>query len=174
MQNTPINLLPTDGKDIVFNTISDLLSDYSLSVKSVDQTRPWGGFFVIDEADTQAFIKTFFSEYPSEKIQTGNLTPKILVVEPGKRLSWQYHYRRAELWKILSGPVGVVTSDSDDQGDVTEKHSGETVQFDTEVRHRLIGLENWGIVAEFWQHTDEHNPSDESDIVRVEDDFSRT
>jgi mannose-6-phosphate isomerase len=28
-------------------------------------------------------------------------------------------------------------------------------------------------VAEIWQHTDAANPSDENDIVRVQDDFSR-
>jgi hypothetical protein len=40
-------------------------------------------------------------------------------------------------------------------------------------RHRLIGLAGWGIVAEIWQHTDASNPSDEDDIVRVQDDFGR-
>ena len=40
-------------------------------------------------------------------------------------------------------------------------------------RHRLIGLEGWGIVAEIWQHTDPENPSDEDDIVRLQDDFGR-
>ena len=39
-------------------------------------------------------------------------------------------------------------------------------------RHRLIGLEDYGFVAEIWQHTDSI-PSDEEDIVRVQDDFSR-
>jgi hypothetical protein len=40
-------------------------------------------------------------------------------------------------------------------------------------RHRLIGLDQWGVVAEIWQHTDSENPSDESDIVRLQDDFGR-
>jgi hypothetical protein len=25
-------------------------------------------------------------------------------------------------------------------------------------RHRLVGLEEWGVVAEIWQHTDAENP----------------
>ena len=41
-------------------------------------------------------------------------------------------------------------------------------------RHRLVGLENWGVVAEFWQHTDPDHPSDEDDIVRVQDDYKRS
>jgi hypothetical protein len=40
-------------------------------------------------------------------------------------------------------------------------------------RHRLIGLDGWGIVAEIWQHTNAQQPSDEDDIVRVQDDFGR-
>jgi len=40
-------------------------------------------------------------------------------------------------------------------------------------RHRLIGLAVWGVVAEIWQHTDASDPSDEDDIVRLQDDFGR-
>ncbi|MCU0327251.1 MAG: phosphoheptose isomerase, partial [Spirosomaceae bacterium] len=40
-------------------------------------------------------------------------------------------------------------------------------------RHRLVGVNEWGIIAEIWQHTDPKNPSDENDIVRVQDDFGR-
>jgi len=29
------------------------------------------------------------------------------------------------------------------------------------------------VLAEIWQHTDAQNPSDENDIVRVQDDFGR-
>ena len=40
-------------------------------------------------------------------------------------------------------------------------------------RHRLVGLEDLGIVAEIWQHTDKNQPSDEEDIIRIQDDFGR-
>ena len=40
-------------------------------------------------------------------------------------------------------------------------------------RHRLIGLDTWGVVAEFWQHTDASPPSNEDDIVRLQDDYAR-
>lgn len=43
----------------------------------------------------------------------------------------------------------------------------------TGMRHRLVGLDNWGVVTEIWQHTDVEHPSDESDIVRLQDDFGR-
>jgi mannose-6-phosphate isomerase len=36
-----------------------------------------------------------------------------------------------------------------------------------------LGTGGWGIIAEIWRHTDAENPSDEEDIVRVQDDFGR-
>ena len=30
-----------------------------------------------------------------------------------------------------------------------------------------------GVVAEFWQHTDAESPSNEDDIVRLQDDYAR-
>jgi len=49
----------------------------------------------------------------------------------------------------------------------------DIIQFQKEERHRLIGLSDFGIVAEIWIHTDTDNPSDEDDIVRLQDDYSR-
>ena len=39
-------------------------------------------------------------------------------------------------------------------------------------RHRLIGTQEYAVVAETWQHTDAV-PSDEDDIIHVQDDYSR-
>jgi len=161
-------------KPEVFAVVSDYLGSLGLTAASIDAERPWGGFFVIDEAQTGDFIKQYFPELSADSIgRGGRLSPKILIVEPGKRLSWQYHDRREELWRVVDGPVGVITSPDDTQGEVRSVSAAETVQFGTQVRHRLVGLDNWGVVAEIWQHTDAGSPSDESDIVRVEDDFGR-
>ena len=40
-------------------------------------------------------------------------------------------------------------------------------------RHRLIGLDDYAVLAEIWQHIDSNNPSDENDIVRLDDDYGR-
>ena len=40
-------------------------------------------------------------------------------------------------------------------------------------RHRLRGLDDYSVVAEIWQHTDPNNPTDEEDIIRLQDDFGR-
>jgi mannose-6-phosphate isomerase len=104
---------------------------------------------------------------------SGKLSPKILIVAPDTRLSWQYHHRRAEIWRVVNGNVGVITSDTDEQGEVQRLSAGQTIKLKQGERHRLIGLEDWGIVSEIWQHTDPENPSNEDDIVRVQDDFGR-
>ena len=69
--------------------------------------------------------------------------------------------------------MAVATSDTDHE---TEKHilkPGDKIKLKQGKRHRLIGLNNWGIVAEIWQHTDAAHPSDEDDIIRLQDDFGR-
>jgi mannose-6-phosphate isomerase len=101
------------------------------------------------------------------------MQPKFLMVAPGKRLSWQYHHRRAEVWRVMTGPVGVMDSLTDEPGPVRTLAAGDMVTMAVEQRHRLIGLDDWGVVAEIWQHTDAAQPSDEADIVRVSDDFGR-
>ena len=103
----------------------------------------------------------------------GKLSPKVLLVAPHQRLSWQYHHRRAEIWQVVQGPVGVATSDTDTQGEVKNLQVGERIVLRQGERHRLVGLHDWGVLAEIWQHTDANQPSDEDDIVRVQDDFGR-
>jgi mannose-6-phosphate isomerase-like protein (cupin superfamily) len=85
---------------------------------------------------------------------TNKLSPKILVVAPNKRLSWQFHHRRSEIWKILSGIVGVKASLTNEEGEIQKLSPGSFIQMDEGERHRLIGLDSWGIVAEIRQHTD--------------------
>ncbi len=51
--------------------------------------------------------------------------------------------------------------------------TGWEVKIDQGVRHRLVGLKGWGLVAEIWTHTDSINPSDEEDIKRVADVYGR-
>jgi hypothetical protein len=60
---------------------------------------------------------------------------------------------------------------TDEEGEIQDLVSGAFIQLEKGERHRLIGLDSWGIVAEIWQHTDLNQPSDEEDIVRLQDDF---
>jgi len=166
--------MSTKTKKEVFAEIEHTLDTQGLRYVNKDETRPWGGFLVLDETQAQEFANLYFNGLSVESLKiSGKLSPKVLIVGPEKRLSWQYHHRRAEIWRVVEGVVGIVRSTNDSETGVKEYHPGDIITLEKGERHRLIGLKDWGIVAEIWQHTDPENPSDESDIVRVQDDFGR-
>ena len=156
-----------------YRTIQSELEGYGFTVVGKDFDRPWGGFLVIDETQAQAFANRFFDGLDVQDLRIdGKLSPKILMVNPKSRLSWQYHHRRAEIWQVHRGTVGIIRSDNDVEGPIEEFNEGSQVRLAQGERHRLIGLSDYGVVAEIWQHT-EPVLSDENDIVRVQDDFKR-
>ena len=161
-------------KSAVFASVEKYLSENGFLIPANDSNRPWRGFSVPDESQAQKFGQLYF---PSVDLSTlkisGKLSPKILMVEANKRLSWQYHHRRAEIWKLVAGTAGVVTSDTDQESTVQTLKIGDIIRLKQGQRHRLVGLDGWGMIAEIWQHTDSARPSDEDDIVRVQDDFGR-
>jgi len=152
-----------------------LLASYGISLNNQleDLSRPWGGYLVINPDDTATFIERYFAGADFSFDSSLDLQPKILMVLPGQRLSWQYHLRRAEYWRAVEHDVGYHKSKTDDMGQLKTLPSGDFVRFETEERHRLVGLDEVGVVAEIWQHTDPENPSDEDDIIRVQDDYKR-
>ncbi|MBT8219533.1 MAG: phosphoheptose isomerase [Bacteroidia bacterium] len=157
-----------------FEKAKKLLDDLQFSIIDQDMQRPWGGFFVIDEDQAASFVRHFFPEEDIEQLKlSAKLSPKILVVAPHKRLSWQYHNRRAEIWRCVDGHAGVVTSLTDIEGERQILNPGDIVRLQQGERHRLMGLNEWCIVAEIWQHTGDSHPSDENDIIRLQDDFGR-
>jgi mannose-6-phosphate isomerase-like protein (cupin superfamily) len=161
-------------KQILFNETETMLAQSGFTIALKDKERPWGGFFVIDENQAGEFANLYFPKENIDELKiTQRLSPKILMVAPHMRLSWQYHHRRAEIWKCIKGTVGVITSDTDKEQEQHTLHIDDVIKLKQGERHRLIGLQDWGIVAEIWQHTDETHPSDEDDIIRLEDDFGR-
>ncbi len=162
------------SKEQVLGNVEKYLVSTGFSVAAKDFNRPWGGFFVLEESQAQEFAQKYFPGIELSTLRiSGKLSPKVLMVDANKRLSWQYHHRRAEIWKLVAGTAGVATSDSDVQGPVHSLKTGEVIRLKQGLRHRLVGLDGWGMVAEIWQHTDVNNPSDEDDIVRLQDDFGR-
>jgi mannose-6-phosphate isomerase len=169
-----MDLKPSLSTKRVFEIVTQFLQEKKLEAVEIDNQRPWGGFFVINEAQANLFIEIFFPHLNNAALNiTGKLSPKILVVAPQKRLSWQYHHRRAEIWKLIGGNAAVMVSDNDEETEIINLNKGDIIELKQGERHRLIGTDNWGIMAEIWRHTDAANPSDENDIVRVQDDFGR-
>lgn len=162
------------SKPEVFEKVESHIADLGFSIVSKDQTRPWGGFLVLDESQAPKFIETFFPHLSLEDFEGfEKLSPKILIVAPEKRLSWQYHHRRAEIWKVIGGNAAIVVSDTDEETPQKALPLGTVISLRQGERHRLIGVDEYGIVAEIWQHTDASDPSNEDDIIRVQDDFGR-
>ena len=157
-----------------FKKIENEIIEKGFRIISKDFKRPWGGFLVIDESQAQDFANTFFDGINVETLKIGGkLSPKVLIVSPNSKLSWQYHYRRAEIWKVYKGIIGVSKSFDDVEKPMIILEKNDQIKLIQGERHRLIGLDDYAVISEIWQHIDPENPSDEEDIVRLSDDYGR-
>tara|TARA_B100001059_G_scaffold210457_1_gene224102 strand:+ start:474 stop:956 length:483 start_codon:yes stop_codon:yes gene_type:complete len=154
--------------------IEDEIKGLGFDIISKDFERPWGGFLVIKENQTQDFANKFFDGINIESLKIGGkLSPKILIVKPNSKLSWQYHRRREEVWNVFKGKVGISRSLDNIQKPVINLKEGDQVKLKKGERHRLVGLDDYAVLAEIWQHTDSNHPSDENDVVRLDDEYGR-
>ena len=109
------------------------------------ESRPWGRFYIL-HVD------------PNYKL-------KRIEVDPGGRLSYQYHHKRSEAWTIVEG-MGTITLD----GDVKDYSKGETVLISQGVKHRI---ENKASEKVVFIEVQTGSYFGEDDIVRIEDDYNR-
>ena len=157
-----------------FLEIEKKVKEKGFTISSKDFERPWGGFLLINESQVHDFINYFFHGIDIEALKIGGrLSPKILIINPKSKLSWQYHRRRAEIWKVHKGKVGVSKSMDDKERPMIILNENDQITLKKGERHRLIGLEDYAVISEIWQHTNPNYPSDEEDIVRISDDYGR-
>jgi mannose-6-phosphate isomerase len=162
-----------EQKQLVFERILAEAKGFGLSIFQQDSKRPWGGFLRFPEESLGAFFDAYWQGIDTGK-RDGRRDPKVLLVAPAQRLSLQLHHRRSELWRVLDGPVMVVHGSDQEHLESDIMFPGETIHIPCGHLHRLCGdLASWGRVAEIWEHVDPDNLSDESDIVRVQDDYAR-
>ena len=158
----------------ILKDVELLLSNHNLNIISKDIDRPWGGFYVLDEPQSQSFASLFFNNLDVSKLfLSSKLSPKILVIKPNKHLSWQYHHRRSEIWSVIKGNILVSKSDNDQEGKLIKLNKGDQIEIGKKIRHRIVGIDDYALVAEIWIHSNKNSPSDEKDIVRIQDDFDR-
>lgn len=165
------------SKQDIFQTITQAVTAAGYTIVEENSQKPWGGYLRFSDNDADQFVTEFFPGLEAKEARLGNpdapLSPKLLIVSPGERLSWQYHDRRAERWTFLS-PGGYMKSTTDEMGESITVPTGEVVQFGRSERHRLVGAaDTYTLVAEIWQHTNPQDLSDEDDIVRLQDDYKR-
>jgi mannose-6-phosphate isomerase-like protein (cupin superfamily) len=145
------------------------------TIAETDASRPWGAFLRVVNEQADKFIQLYYDgvDLPPHA-RAGEKSPKILVIAPGQRLSWQHHDRRSELWRLVGGQAGVYLSPTNEQpSELHVMQPGEMIELPEKMRHRLVGLDTWGAIAEIWVHNDPQQLSDERDIQRHQDDYSR-
>jgi mannose-6-phosphate isomerase len=108
--------------------------------------RPWGNFTVLDDVMFDHKVKR-------------------IIVDPGKRLSYQQHAKRAEHWFIVSGRATVVLD-----GLEYELSEGDSIDIQVGQAHRC---ENRGTTPVVFIEVQHGTYFGEDDIVRLEDDFGR-
>lgn len=107
--------------------------------------RPWGMFYVIhDEAN-----------YKLKRIE----------VNPGQRLSYQYHEKRSESWTMIEG-VGTLTL----EGKNIDLIAGENIKIPIKAKHRIT---NNGLQKLVFIEVQTGSYFGEDDIIRIEDDYNR-
>ena len=90
---------------------------------------------------------------------------KRIEVDPGGRLSYQYHNKRSEAWTIVKG-IGSITLD----GKIQDYKEGETILIPKGAKHRIENKTNEMIV---FIEVQTGLYFGEDDIVRIEDDYNR-
>lgn len=165
-------------KRVAMRRVRDMINEVGYTIVEMDEGKPWGAYYRLRSDEAKRFVSEFFPGLSMKEAQLGNntteLSPKFLLVTPGQRLSWQLHHRRAERWRFLNKGA-YFKSSTDKQGKRVTAEPDTIVQFEQGERHRLCTFddESYTLVAEIWQHSDPQHPSDENDIVRLEDDYSR-
>ena len=86
-------------------------------------------------------------------------------INPGQRLSYQYHNNRSEVWTIIKGK-GSVTLD----GKINNYKKGDTILIPKGAKHRI---ENNGKDKIVFIEVQTGSYFGEDDIVRLEDDYNR-
>ncbi len=147
---------------------------FGLEVVERNAEKPWGGYMRFAQDSLTAFESAYWLDTRS-KLPVGNMSvdPKILLVAPDEILSLQWHKRRAEIWRVIDGPVRIVLGSDWSDLDYQDYRAGDVIDIPQAQWHRLIGLSGWGRVAEIWRHMDPGHPSDEDDVFRVHDKYSR-
>ena len=114
-------------------------------MKNYKEERPWGSFENLLDED---YCKV-----------------KRIIVKPGQRLSYQYHYKRNECWVIVQGIATVTLNDK-----VFTYKEGEIVDIEYGTRHRVQNEQEEDLI---FIETQTGTYFGEDDIVRIEDDYGR-
>ena len=109
------------------------------------EERPWGSF--------------------ENLLDTDYCKVKRIIVKPGQRLSYQFHYKRNECWVIVQGKANVTLD-----GNESVFIEGQIVDIEYGTKHRVENKSNEDLI---FIETQTGTYFGEDDIVRIEDDYGR-
>ncbi len=90
---------------------------------------------------------------------------KVITIEPGRRLSLQYHEQKDEAILVVRGRLRLVLENERGEVEVSELGPGDAAHVAVGRRHRYEAIERVELV--------EVSTPELSDVVRIEDDFGR-
>lgn len=96
---------------------------------------------------------------------TGRYAGKILHVEAGQKLSWQYHERKEETIYLLSGTMDFETEAKGEKRRTLRMNTGDAFHIEPFRKHRMIAVEDCDIL--------EVSTPEIDDVVRLEDAYGR-
>lgn len=107
--------------------------------------RPWGKYYVL-------------ADEPHYKL-------KRIEVNPGQRLSYQYHHHRQEFWTIVAGNAVVILDEVEH-----DLKYGKSIHIPLGAKHRIMNLTDKPVV---FIEVQTGTYFGEDDIVRLDDDYAR-
>ena len=90
---------------------------------------------------------------------------KRIEVDPGGRLSYQYHKKRSETWTIVEGEALVILDDKS-----FNYKAGDSILISQGIKHRVESKTNKKLI---FIEVQTGTYFGEDDIVRIDDDYNR-
>ena len=109
------------------------------------EDRPWGFYEILLDTD---YTKV-----------------KQITVNPGQRLSYQYHEKRKECWTIVKGMSTIILND-----EKVFRNQGVSITIALGAKHRIINETDKPLV---FIEVQTGESFEEEDIIRIEDDYGR-
>ena len=116
-----------------------------MEVNNYKETRPWGTFENLLDID---YCKV-----------------KQIIIKPGQSPSYQYHFKREEVWVVVQGK-GELKLD----GVLHPVTTGQTIHIPVKAKHQIINNTNKNLIFIEVQMGEYFG---EDDIVRLEDKYGR-
>ena len=109
------------------------------------ETRPWGEF---------------------ENLLDSNLCKvKQIIIKPGQAPSYQYHFKRSEVWILVQGEGELKLNDN-----ISSVKKGDTIHVPVEAKHQIKNIGSEDLIFIEVQLGEYFG---EDDIVRLEDNYGR-